>query len=96
MKKLSPTLLVYLIFLLPNLVMGVTFDDLVERYDLYDEKFNDVPFTGEVTGKEQGSIENGKREGAWVSYYKVNYKDALEKSALVQIHKNRTVWEYIE
>jgi hypothetical protein len=71
-------------------------DDLVERNDLYYEKFTDAPFTGEVTGKEQGSIENGKREGAWFSYYKGNYKDALEKSALVQIHKNRTVWEYIE
>ena len=120
MKKLSPTLLVCLILLLPNLVMGVTFDDLVERNDLYYEKFTDAPFTGEVTGKEQGLIENGKREGAWISYrengqlryegkykngfkdgawfsyYKGKYKGALEKSSLVQIHKNGTVWEYIE
>ena len=70
--------------------MGVTFDDLVERNDLYYEKFTDAPFTGEVIGKEQGSIENGKREGAWFSYYKGN------KSAFVQNHKNGIVWEYIE
>jgi hypothetical protein len=29
-------------------------------------------------------------------YYKGKYKGALEKSSLVQIHKNGTVWEYIE
>ena len=78
MKKLFPTLLTCLIFLLPNLVMGVTFDDLVQRNDPYYEKFTDAPFTGEVTGKEQGSIENGKREDAWFSYYKGKYKGTLE------------------
>jgi len=121
MKKLSPTLLICLIFLLPNLVMGVTFDDLVERNDRYYEKFTDVPFTGKVTGREQGSFKNGKRDGAWISYhengqlrfegkYKNGLKDGawfsyykkgllagpLEKSAWVQVHKNGTMWEYID
>jgi antitoxin component YwqK of YwqJK toxin-antitoxin module len=46
-----------------------TMDDLVERNDLYYEKFTNVPFTGKVTGEEQGSFKNGKREGAWVEYF---------------------------
>ena len=44
----------------------MTFGDLVERNDLYYEKFTDVPFNGKVTGEEQGSFKSGKREGAWV------------------------------
>ena len=101
--------------------MGVTFDDLVERNDRYYEKFTDVPFTGKVTGREQGSFKNGKRDGAWISYhengqlrfegkYKNGLKDGawfsyykkgllagpLEKSAWVQVHKNGTMWEYID
>ena len=57
-------------------------NDLVEREGLYYKKFTDVPFTGEVTGKEQGSISDGKRNGPWVSYrkngqlhWKGTYKD---------------------
>jgi hypothetical protein len=32
----------------------------------HSEKFTDVPFTGEITGREQGSFKNDKKEGAWV------------------------------
>jgi antitoxin component YwqK of YwqJK toxin-antitoxin module len=100
MKKLSPTLLVCLILLLPNLVMGVTFDDLVERNDLYYEKFTDALFTGEVTGKEQGLIENGKREGAWISYrengqlrYEGKYKNGFKDGAWFSYYKgNKSAW----
>ena len=44
-------------------------DDLAERDGLYYKKFTETPFTGKVTGEEQGSIENGKRDGAWVEYF---------------------------
>ena len=57
-------------------------DDLVKRNDLYYKKFTDVPFTGEVSGLENGKFKNGKRNGKWLSYYetgqlsfKENYKD---------------------
>ena len=40
-------------------------DDLVERDGVHYKKFTQVPFTGEVTGKEQGSFKNGKKEGFW-------------------------------
>ena len=43
-------------------------DDLVEREGLYYKKFTDVPFTGEVTGKEQGTYKDGNKDGPWVSY----------------------------
>tara|TARA_B110000211_G_scaffold155918_1_gene176759 strand:+ start:342 stop:458 length:117 start_codon:yes stop_codon:yes gene_type:complete len=36
----------------------MTLDDLVEREGLYYEKFTDVPFTGEVTGRKQGSFKD--------------------------------------
>ena len=45
-------------------------DDLVRREGLWYKKFTDVPFTGEVEGLNQGKFKNGKREGAWVNYYK--------------------------
>ena len=47
----------------------VTIDDLVEREGIYYKKFTDVPFSGKVTGIEQGTFKNGKKEGPWVSYW---------------------------
>ena len=44
--------------------------DLVEREGLYYKKFTDVPFTGEVDGRSNGSFKNGMREGLWVIYHK--------------------------
>ena len=44
-------------------------DSVVERGGLYYEEFSETPFTGKVTGKEQGRIKNGKREGEWVKYH---------------------------
>ena len=59
MKRiLAPILLLTLLF--PALAFGVTVDDLVERGGLYYKKFSEVPFTGKVTGREQGAFENGK------------------------------------
>jgi len=65
---LSPILLV--VFLFPSLALGETvkWDDLVYRDGLHYKKFTEVPFTGKVTGKKQGKIRNGKRDGPWVSY----------------------------
>ena len=56
---LAPILLLTLLF--PTLAFGETMDDLVVRDGLYYQKFSDVPFTGEVTGKIQGSLKNGMR-----------------------------------
>ena len=47
----------------------VTIDDLVEREGIYYKKFTDVPFSGKVTGIEQGTFKNGKKEGPWVDYW---------------------------
>ena len=49
----------------------VTIDgkELVERKGVYFKKFSEVPFTGKVTGNPQGSLEDGKKEGSWFSYY---------------------------
>ena len=121
MKHIKTLLTILFISLLSSTSWSVTIDDLVKREGIYYEKFTNVPFTGKLTGREQGSIENGKREGAWISYhengqlrfegkYKNGLKDGawfsyykkgllagpLEKSALVQVHKNGTMWEYIE
>jgi antitoxin component YwqK of YwqJK toxin-antitoxin module len=70
MKKLTLSILTCLIFLTPNVVLSETFSDLVKREGLYYKKFTEVPFTGKITGILQGSFKNGKKEGAWVAYYK--------------------------
>jgi len=62
MKRfLAPILLLVLLF--PTLALGgeVPLDDLVLREidGLYFKKFTEVPFTGKVTGKEQGSVKDG-------------------------------------
>jgi len=60
--------MVLMVLLFPSLALGeeVTMDDLVVTNGLYYKKFTDVPFDGEVVGR--GRIEDGKKEGSWVSY----------------------------
>ena len=58
MKRfLAPILLVTILF--PSFALGLEMDDLVERGGLSYEKFTNVPFTGEVTGRIQGTYKDG-------------------------------------
>jgi len=98
MRNTSLTLLTCLIFLSPSVVMGETFDDLVQRNGLIYKKFTDVPFTGKVTGSLQGSIKNGREEGAWAYYFsnghlsaKGNYKSGKLEGPWVWYNKDGTL-----
>ena len=62
-------ILAFLLSLISFPSLGVDFDDLIERDGLFYEKFTDVPFTGKITGEEQGSLKKGKKEGEWVLYH---------------------------
>jgi len=48
---------------------GETYFDLVQREGLYYKKSTEVPFSGTVTGRYQGKIKNGKRDGPWFRYH---------------------------
>ena len=65
MKKTLITFFTLLFCLTSSVGWSETMDDLVERDGVHYKKFTQVPFTGEVTGKEQGSFKNGKKEGFW-------------------------------
>ena len=74
-------------------------DDLVERNDLYYEKFTNVPFNGKVTGREQGSFKNGVEDGAWVEYWdngqlsdEGNYKKGKKDGSWVTYYPNGQLW----
>jgi antitoxin component YwqK of YwqJK toxin-antitoxin module len=71
--------------------------DLAEREGIYYKKFSEVPFTGKVTGKTQGSFRNGKKHGPWVKYhdngqlyFKGTYKDGKEEGPWVYYDDNGT------
>ena len=73
----------------------VTLDDLVEREGIHYKKFTDVPFTGKVTGQEQGTFKNGKKEGPWVDYWengqlkmKGDYRDRGREGPWVSYWEN--------
>ena len=99
MKRiLAPILLLTLLF--PSLAYGETMDDLVRRDGIYYKKFSDIPFTGKVTGKSQGSLRNGKEHGPWVTYWdngqlrsKGNYKNGEKDGSWVGYQDNGTVWK---
>ena len=92
---LAPILLLVLLF--PAIALGETMDDLVETNGLHYKNifkmFIGVPFTGKVTGKEQGSIKNGKKDGLWV-YYHDNGK--LWKSGTFKDGKEDGPWVHYE
>ena len=68
MKLIKTLLTILVISLLSSPSWSETIDDLVERNGLYYQNFTDVPFTGKITGGEQGSVKNGEKEGVWVEY----------------------------
>ena len=73
MSKKLPSIILFLFLSLlssPCWSENFTMDDLVERDGLYYKKFTDVPFTGKITGRGQGSIKNGKKDGEWIIYHK--------------------------
>ena len=95
MKLFKTLLTILVISLLSSPSWSATMDDLVKRDDLYYEKFTDVPFTGKLTGRLQGSFKTGKREGAWVSYrengqlmYKENFKNDKKEGAWLHYWDN--------
>ena len=75
-----------LVFMFPSLALSeeVTIDDLVWRDGLFYKKFTEAPFSGKVTGIEQGSIKNGKREGPWVQYH----EDGTVNEKYIGTYKN--------
>ena len=44
-------------------------DELVVRNGIFYKKFTDTPFVGEVSGQQNGTIKDGRRDGFWESYY---------------------------
>ena len=97
--KRSVSLLISLFFLISTpVVFGeetYKMSDLVFRDGLYYKKFTDVPFTGKITGKNQGTIRNGKKDGPWVSYYengqlqsRGTFKDGKKEGPAVGYHDN--------
>ena len=72
-----------------------TWDDLVRRDGLFYKKFTEVPFTGNITGKEKGSFKNGKQEGSWITYWdngqlssKGDFKNGEWEGSWVKYYKN--------
>ena len=89
MKLIKTLLTILFISLLSSPSWSITLGDLVERDGLYYEKFTDVPFTGEVTGEKQGSLNNGKKEGAWVMYHT---NGQLRNKGNLKNNKREGVW----
>jgi antitoxin component YwqK of YwqJK toxin-antitoxin module len=93
------------IFLLPILLLSListpclseTMGDLVKRDGIYYKKLTETPFTGKVTGRFQGRLENGKKEGEWVKYHdtkifsKGSYKNGKREGDWVGYHDNGNV-----
>ena len=100
MKPIKTLLTILFISLLSSPSWSVTTGDLVEREGIYYPKFSEVPFNGEVTGDAQGSVKNGKRDGAWVKYWnngqlrsKGNYKNGKREGKWVGYNTDGTVWK---
>ena len=98
MKLIKSLLTILFISLLSSPSWSQTMDDLVERNNLYYEKFTNVPFTGKVTGRWKGSFKNGKKEGDWVWYYGNgqlsyigNYKNGIKEGVWVSYNEDGTL-----
>jgi len=85
-------LVVFISFLSsPSWSETVTMGDLVERNDLYFEKFTNTPFTGEVSGLGNGKFKKGQKNGEWLSYYE---NGQLKLKGTFKHGKEEGLWEY--
>lgn len=82
----------------PNLVLGETLKDLVQRDGLFFPKFKEIPFTGTVEGEESGKVLNGLRHGFWRIFYsdgqlesQGNYKNGIKYGKWIGYHQNGVV-----
>ena len=95
MKPINTFLTIVFISLLSSPSWSETYDELVYRDGLYYKQFNEDPFTGKITGNDQGSLKNGRKEGTWVRYWsngqvrnKGNYKNGEREGAWVSYITN--------
>ena len=47
----------------------ITWYDLELRGELFYVKSKNIPFTGKITGREEGNIIEGKKEGLWREFW---------------------------
>ena len=69
MRKLIVVTLLISTLSFPCLSEPLTIDDLVRRNDLWYKKFTDEPYTGKITGKENGKLTKGVKDSLWLSYH---------------------------
>ena len=70
MKTLTTLITILFVSLLSSPSWSETIDDLVERNGFYYKKFTDVPYTGEISGLENGTFRKGKKNGKWITFHK--------------------------
>ena len=91
--------LIFFIFFITFSIIGncekVKMNDLTEKGGLYFKKSSEIPFTGELEGRYQGKMVNGKREGLWLTYspegnlwFKKNYVNGIIDGISYMYHMN--------
>ena len=100
MNKTLITIFTVLFCLTSSISWSLEYKDLVVRDGVSYKKFSDIPFTGEVTGQEQGSFKNGKKDGSYKFYsdngqlwIKIDYKNGKKEGSWVSYYENRKLWE---
>ena len=63
----------FLFLIVPSCAFGEVFkmENLIEKNNIFYEKFNNLPISGEVVGLTTGILIEGKREGIW-RWYQAN------------------------
>ena len=89
------TIFFFITFSIIGICEKVKMNDLTERDGLYFKKSSEIPFTGEVEGRYQGKIVEGKRYGLWLTYnpegnlwFKNNYINGIIDGVNFMYHNN--------
>ena len=65
--------------------------DLIYRNGFGYKKFTNIPFTGRITGKEEGYLSSGKWDGPYKSYYKTGQ---LEQEGFYRKKQKEGLWKF--
>ena len=69
---------------------SINIDDLIIRNNLFYKKFTDIPYSGRVSGIQNGELTVGERHDMWTFYYK---NGQLEKKGSYNFGMKEGIWE---
>lgn len=92
-------LLLFALLGIPSHTFADTFHDLIKKNGRFYKSSSEIPFTGEITGRDHGAFKDGLRHGRWIYGHENgqvksegDYKDGLKQGLWIGYYQNSQIF----